>query len=122
MDEDGNEVAGIAVPEVRVPLASHTGWNLRHPDIGGRAQLLVFAGATIPFARTRRERAAAADPRPSIEERYASRDVYLERVRRAARELVAERYLLDEDVELSVTLAARLWDWLAGQAPSPSSR
>src|SRR5207237_4264398 len=67
VDEDGNEVAGIAVPEVRVPLASHTGWNLRHPDIGGGEQLLVFAGATIPFARTRREREAAADPRPSIE-------------------------------------------------------
>ena len=122
VDEDGNEVAGIAVPEVRVPLASHTGWNLRHPDIGGGEQLLVFAGATIPFARTRREREAAADPRPSIEERYASRDAYLGHVRRAARELVAERYLLLEDIELSVTLAARLWDWLAGQAPSPSSR
>jgi hypothetical protein len=122
VDEDGNEVAGIAVPEVRVPLASHTGWNLRHADIGGREQLLVFAGATIPFARTRREREAAADPRPSIEERYPSRDAYLERVHRAARELVAGRYLLEEDVELSVTLAARLWDWLAGGAASAPSR
>ncbi len=115
VDDDGNEVAGIALPEVRVPLASHTGWNLRHPDIGGAEQLLVFAGATLPFARTRREREASADPRPSIGERYASRDVYLERVRRAALDLVGERYLLDEDVELSVTLAARMWDWLAGR-------
>jgi hypothetical protein len=41
--------------------------------------------------------------------------VYLERVRRAALDLVGERYLLDEDVELSVTLAARMWDWLAGR-------
>ena len=114
VDEDGNEVAGIAVPEVRVPLASHTGWNLRHPDIGGAEQLLVFAGGTIPFARTRREREASADPRPSIEERYPSRRAYLDRVRRAARDLVAGRYLLDEDVELSVTIAARMWDWLAG--------
>jgi hypothetical protein len=115
VDDDGNEVAGVAVPEVRVPLASHTGWNLRHPDIGGAEQLLVFAGATLPFARTRREREASADPRPSIGERYASRDVYLERVRRAALDLVGERYLLDEDVELSVTLAARMWDWPAGR-------
>ena len=84
------------------------------PDIGGAEQLLVFAGGTIPFARTRREREASADPRPSIEERYPSRGAYLDRVRRAARDLVAERYLLDEDVELSVTIAARMWDWLAG--------
>jgi hypothetical protein len=114
VDDDGNEVAGIVLPELTVPVATHTGWNLRHPDIGGETQLLVFAGATIPFARTRSERVAAGDPRRSIEERYASRDDYLARVRRAALDLVRDRYLLDEDVELSVALAARLWDcWAA---------
>jgi hypothetical protein len=116
VDADGNEVAGIALPEVQVPLAASTGWNLRHPDIGGAQQLLYFAGATLPFARTRAERARSGDPRPSIEERYASREAYLEAVRRAARGLVAARHLLEEDVELSVTLAARTWDWLAGSA------
>jgi alpha/beta hydrolase family protein len=114
VDADGNEVAGILLPEVRVPLAAHTGWTLRHPDIGGAEQLLVFAGGTLPFARTPRERLAAGDPRPSIEERYASRAAYLERVRAAARDLVAARYMLDEDIELSVTMAGRMWDWLAG--------
>jgi len=103
------------VPEVRVPLATHTGWTLRHPDIGGTEQLLVFAGATLPFARTRQEREMTGDPRRSVEERYASRAAYLEAVRGAARELVAARYMLEEDVELSVTLAARTWDWLAGR-------
>jgi hypothetical protein len=116
VDDDGNEVAGIPVPEVRVPLASHTGWTLRHPDTGGAEQLLVFAGATLPFARTRQEREGSADPRPSIEERYASREVYLQRVRAVARELAAARYLLEEDVELSVTLAGRMWDWLASRS------
>ncbi|OGK96527.1 MAG: hypothetical protein A3D33_00580 [Candidatus Rokubacteria bacterium RIFCSPHIGHO2_02_FULL_73_26] len=114
VDGDGNEVAGIALPELAVPLATHTGFNLRHPDIGGAAQLLVFAGATLPFARTRAERAAAGDPRPSIEERYASREDYLARVRRAAEALVGERWLLEEDVELSVARAARMWDAWAG--------
>jgi hypothetical protein len=114
VNDDGNEVAGVVLPELTVPVATHTGWNLRHPDIGGETQLLVFAGATIPFARTRSERVAAGDPRRSIEERYASRDDYLARVRRAALDLVRDRYLLDEDVELSVALAARLWDcWAA---------
>ncbi|MBI1846998.1 MAG: hypothetical protein HYR86_08515 [Candidatus Rokubacteria bacterium] len=112
VDEDGNEVAGIALPEVSVPLATHAGWTLRHPDIGGAEQLLVFAGATIRFALTRRERDAASDTRLSIDERYASRDAYLERVRHTARDLAANRYLLEEDVEVSVTFAGRLWDWL----------
>jgi len=114
VDADGNEVGGIALPEVAVPLGTHTGWTLRHPSIGGEAQRLVFAGATIPFARTRREREASGDPRPSIEERYRSRDDYLERVRRAAAALASERYLLDGDIELTVALAARAWDhWTA---------
>ena len=97
-----------------MPLGTHTGWTLRHPSIGGEAQRLVFAGATIPFARTSREREASGDPRPSIAERYRSRDDYLERVRRAAAALASERYLLDGDIELTVALAARAWDhWTA---------
>jgi hypothetical protein len=113
VDEDGNELGGIRLPEITVPLAAHTGWNLRHPAIGGAEQLLVFAGATLPFARTRAEREASGDPRLSIDERYRSRDDYLARIRTAAERLVAERYLLAEDVETSVTFAARLWNWLA---------
>jgi len=115
VDDDGNERAGIALPELSVPLATHTGWTLRHPDVGGAEQLLVFAGGTIPFAPTRRLREAASDPRPSIEERYASREDYLALVRAAAVRLRKERYLLEEDVELSVARAARMWDhWAAG--------
>jgi hypothetical protein len=107
VDDDGNEAGGIAVPEVAVPLATHTGWNLRHPAIGGADQLLYFAGATLPFARTRAERERAGDPRPSIAERYRSREDYLARVREAARALVAAGYLLEEDVETSLEFAAR---------------
>jgi len=104
------EVGGIVLPELAVPLATHAGWNLRHSEIGGVEQLLVFAGATLPFAKTRRERESAGDPRPAIEERYASRDEYLTRVRAAAQALAKDRYLLDEDVETSLAFAARLWE------------
>jgi hypothetical protein len=110
VDDDGNERAGVAVPEVAVPLAAHTGWNLRHAEIGGAEQLLYFAGATLPFAPTRAERERSGDPRPSIAERYRSREDYLARVREAALALVAARYMLEEDVELSLTFAARMWD------------
>jgi hypothetical protein len=110
VNEDGNEISGIVLPELAVPLATHTGWNPRHADIGGAEQLLVFAGATIPFARTRAERQASGDPRLSVEERYASRADYLERVRAEGRALARAGYLLEDDVELSVATAARFWD------------
>ncbi len=110
VNDDGNEIAGVIVPELAVPLATHTGWNLRHADIGGVEQLLVFAGATLPFARTAAERAARRDPRPAIAERYSSRSDYLARVRDAAQALVKDGYLLEEDVETSIGFARRLWD------------
>jgi hypothetical protein len=110
VDGDGNEVAGVILPELAVPLATHTGWNLRHADIGGAEQLLVFAGSTLPFARTRRDREGSGDPRPSVAERYASEADYLARVRHAARALVKDGYLLEEDVETSVAFARRQWE------------
>jgi hypothetical protein len=115
VNADGNEVAGIIVPELAVPLATHTGWNLRHPDIGGVDQLLVFAGATLPFPRTRAEQEATRDPRTSIAERYSSRSDYLARVRDAAQALVKDGYLLEEDVETSIAFGRRLWEAFAGE-------
>jgi hypothetical protein len=114
LDDDGNERAGIPVPEVTVPLATHTGWNLRHPDVGGADQMLYFAGATLPFAKTRAAREKTGDPRPSIAERYRSRDDYLGRVREAAKALASAGYLLDEDIETSLTYAGRFWDAWGG--------
>ncbi len=113
LDADGNERAGVAVPEVRVPLATHTGWNLRQPEMGGAEQMLYFAGATLPFPRTRAERESSGDPRPSIQERYRSREDYLARVGEAARALVAEGSMLEEDIETSAQFAGRLWDVFA---------
>ncbi|MFN8091631.1 MAG: alpha/beta hydrolase domain-containing protein [Vicinamibacteria bacterium] len=112
VDPDGNDRAGIRLPEVAVPLETQTGWNWRAPEKGAADALAPYVGGSIPFARTRAEREAAGDPRPSIEERYAGRDDYLARVRRAADALVAGRLLLAEDVPAVVERAARHWDWL----------
>ena len=113
VDTDGNEIAGITLPEIAVPLATHTGWTLRHPDIGGAQQLLMFAGGTIPFAPDETARHASADPRPSIAARYASRDDYLARVRQAAEQLVQARYLLAEDIDVCLAQASKFWDYFA---------
>src|SRR5207245_1238574 len=87
LDAGGNEVAGIRLPDISVPVASHAGWNLRHPETGGAGQIVGLVGATVPFAATATERQRRSDPRPSIAERYRDRDDYCARVRRAAEAL-----------------------------------
>jgi hypothetical protein len=82
-----------------VPLATYTGWNPRHPDQGAPEQLVRMHGSTLPFAPSKREREQRGDHRPSIEERYASKDAYLEQVSKAAEALIAARYLLPEDLD-----------------------
>jgi Alpha/beta hydrolase domain len=114
VDEDGNELAGIRLPDITVPLATYTGWNLRHPDIGGPGQTLSLLGSTIPFPATQAERKAAGDPRPSIEERYPSKEDYLVRVKQAAEALVQQGYLLAEDVPTVTEQASQRYDLFRG--------
>ncbi|MFO1271568.1 MAG: alpha/beta hydrolase domain-containing protein [Rubrivivax sp.] len=104
-DADGNEVAGIRLPDIAVPLATYTGWNLYAPPFP-EGELCDRDGSFVPFAATRAEREKAGDPRPSIEERYASHAEYLQRVKEAAAELVASRLLLQEDAAAYVERAA----------------
>jgi hypothetical protein len=94
VDADGNETSGIRLPPIAVPLATYTGWNLyaRLPS-----ELCDRDGSYIPFAKTKAERDAASDPRPSIAERYASRADYAAKVRAAAEALVRDRLLLPAD-------------------------
>jgi hypothetical protein len=110
VDADGNERAGIRLPDISVPLATYTGWNVRHPDIGGPGQTLGLLGSTLPFAATRAEREAAGDPRPCIEERYVSKEDYLRQVHQAAEMLVQQGYLLAEDVLTVTEQAAQRYD------------
>lgn len=114
VDADGNETSGIVHPEVAVPLATYTGWNFTHPDFGDPDALVSLAGSYVPFAATQAEREAAGDPRPSIEERYASREAFMEKVEAAGRALVADRYLLADDLPAVLDRAGRHWDLLNG--------
>jgi hypothetical protein len=115
VDADGNDRAGLRLPEIEVPLASQTGWNWRHPRTGAPEALAGVVGSYLPFARTKAARQASSDPRPSIEERYRDRDQYLGRVAGAALRLVRERYLLAEDVPFLLERAAAHWDWRQAQ-------
>jgi Alpha/beta hydrolase domain len=116
VDADGNEVSGIRLPEVAVPLATYTGWNFRSAATGGTGQLVPLLGSYVPLARTKAERESRHDPRPSIEERYASRQQYLDAVNKSAAALVKEGYLLAADVPSVVKRATDHWEFATHDA------
>ncbi|HEU4753153.1 MAG TPA: alpha/beta hydrolase domain-containing protein, partial [Armatimonadota bacterium] len=104
---DDNERGMLLLPSIAVPVATHTGWNLRHPSIGAEGELLSLTGSYIPFSRTREERERSGDPRPALLERYPAFDAYLEQFTAAAKRLVQERYLLEEDLPALLDLARK---------------
>ena len=106
VDGDGNETAGIRLPAIAVPLATHTGWNLyKAPYPEG--ELCDREGSYVPFAKTKAERLANRDPRPSLEERYGNHETYVQRVKEVVGELREARLLLPEDAARFVDEAAR---------------
>ena len=115
VNADGNDEGGIALPEVAVPLGTHTGWNESVFQLTGLRYLAGLVGSFQPFARTKAEREQSGDARLSIEERYANRQDYLQRVRRAASDLVRERFVLPADVEGLVSQADQTWNVIVGR-------
>ena len=98
VDEVGNEVAGLRLPDLTQPLGIHTGWNPRHPDTGGEHLTSHFVGLTQWLSRD------------EILARYGDKGSYLERVRADAEQLAEERIILDEDIDLVVANCAERWD------------
>jgi hypothetical protein len=110
VDADGNERDGVRLPELTVPIATVTGWNLRDPVIGAPDQRVAFEGSWLPFPRTLAERRRTGDPRKSIQERYPTRADYLGRYARAVDQLIQERWMLPEDREPLLERGAQEWD------------
>jgi hypothetical protein len=96
---DGNDLGALLLPEVAVPLATYTGWNLRHRDAGAEGELMGLVGSYIPLAKTAKERKEKGDPRLSVEERYGTFDAYRKKFSGAVDDLVKRRYLLKEDAD-----------------------
>jgi hypothetical protein len=107
-DSDGNDIAGIRLPDISVPLATYTGWGLRASAPGDPVPIVDgcdASGQRIPFQKTAAARSAAGDPRPSLQERYADHATYVGMVSQAAQQLRAERLLLDMDVQAYIAAA-----------------
>jgi hypothetical protein len=96
INADGNEVGGVQGVAMQVPLGTYTGWSLRGPG-AGEGDLNGLTGSFIPFRKTKAERVAAGDPRPSLEERYGTHAAYVAKVHAAVEKLGAEGFLLPED-------------------------
>ena len=115
LDKDGNEVSGIRMPDISVPLATHTGWNLRNPETGSPEQLISMIGLSSAFAITRASRETTNDPRLSIEERYTSREDYLQKVRVEAQKLADESYILHHDIDVIVKNCSNRYEYLVSK-------
>jgi hypothetical protein len=109
VDADGNERDGVHLPEITVPLATYTGWNLRDPSIGAPDQRVAFEISYIPFSKTAAEREKSGDPRKSIAERYAGQDDYMARFTKATDELVKQRWILPGDREAVIQRGEQEW-------------
>ncbi|HEY7064199.1 MAG TPA: alpha/beta hydrolase domain-containing protein [Chloroflexota bacterium] len=124
VDADGNEVAGIRLPDLVAPTGTYTGWALMKPGAGG-PDLCGQLGQFIPFATTRAERLASGDSRLSLEERYSTAKGYVDAVAAAAHALEADGLLLAEDRERIVAAAAArgiLADTAAAQPSAPTQQ
>jgi hypothetical protein len=105
-DSDGNDIAGVRLPDVAVPLATYTGWALRSgvwADDGCES-----SGQFIPFPKTAADRMSSGDPRTSVAERYPTYGSYYTKVSHAIHHLVRRRLMLPEDVASETTRLVNL--------------
>jgi len=112
VDQDGNDLGGVRLPQLEVPLATYTGWNLRDPKIGMPNERVSFLGSYFPLPKTKGDAEAVGDSRQPIAERYPSREEYLRKFEEAAFELSTMRFLLEEDIDALVSRAAEEWDYV----------
>ncbi len=116
VDADGNEVAGIKMPEVAVPLGTFTGWEYRSETKGATWALVGLAGIFLPFAKNADSAEAANDPRPPVDARYRDRQDYVRRCVNAGHGLTYLRLMLERDLERVAERAGAMYDWVIDRA------
>jgi len=105
VDVDGNENCGLRPAMVEAPLGTFTAWNMRPRGFGSGFPIGIM-GSYIPFPDYSEERIYTDDSRLSVLERYGTPEGYVEAVREAARKLVNDGIMLEEDAERVVAMAA----------------
>ena len=103
IDADGNDAPGIHMPEIAVPQGTYLGWNLRKAGYG-EGDICLLSGTYLPFAKDAASR--NGDTRASLAERYPAAGDRAAKVRDAAAQLQAGRYLLPEDANKLIAAEA----------------
>ena len=116
VDTDGNDLAGIRMPDLAVPLGTATGWVFRPEAMGSPHEIYLLRGAWVPFATTKARRIETADPRPSLEERHPSKGDYLAKVKKVLEDLIEGRFLDESDLEPQLKQAGVRWDWVVSES------
>jgi Alpha/beta hydrolase domain len=118
VNADGNETAGVPSVLMQAPLGTYLGWNLVRAGFFA-GQGCGFTGGYVPFAKTKADRMASHDPRPSVEERYGTLEGYVCTVKQAIDAAVRDRFLLDDDAErlLSQAMASNVLPKAADSTP-----
>ncbi len=112
VDADGNDLGGISMPDIAVPLGTATGWVFRPAEFGSPHEFYLLRGAWVPFAKTKAQREAADDPRLSLDERYASKDQFMAKVKAVIERLIEQRLMMGTDLEPQMKQASERWDWV----------
>ena len=107
VDSDGNDYDGIKLPYLDAPIATYVGWNIGSEGYA-KGSLCGAVGSYIPFAKTKSERLKSGDPRLSIQERYQTKNEYIERLRKSSQDLINNRFLLEIDSDLYVNDAMEI--------------
>jgi hypothetical protein len=105
-DADGHDIAGIRVPDIDAPLATHTGFGLRKASFA-EGQLCGLNGSYLPLPKDVQERSAKRDPRLSIAERYSTQTAYVQQVRASAERLKTDGLMLEEDMARELDAAVK---------------
>ena len=116
VDAAGNDLGGVRLPEIAVPLGTFTGWNVQLPELKDLHYLAGLFGSFEPFPDTRGQRERTGDARLSLQERYTGRQNYLDRVKKAAEQLVRQRFMLANDIAPVLRRSAEMWDTIARES------
>ncbi|MBV8056657.1 MAG: hypothetical protein JO071_15605 [Deltaproteobacteria bacterium] len=121
VDTDGNELGGIHTVLQQAALGTYLGWNVTS---GGffKGQYCSLTGGYLPLLTTHAERESAHDRRLSLEERYGTHKGFVCVARRAANQLVTERFLLRDDADRIIQEAEASEVLVSGNDPSDADQ
>ncbi|MEI7740698.1 MAG: alpha/beta hydrolase domain-containing protein [Betaproteobacteria bacterium] len=96
VDKNGNEISGILMPEMAVPVATYAGWNVRGA-FHAMGEGCSSTGSSIQLPLTAAAAQAAGDSRSALSNLYLGRADYINKFSTATDSLVSRGFLTNLD-------------------------